>query len=202
MSFSPLRHAGALLVKRKPLHLTFFVTKRCNARCPFCFYIYREDGPGPGELTLAEIEKIADSLPNLLWLAFSGGEIFVRKDFVEIVKLYYRKNKPVVMLFPTNGIMTDRITAALREICRSCPDSRIVAKISLDGEEALHDEMRGVKGCYRNAMKTYESLAGLLDEFPNFDLGVNTVMCAKNQDQVAPFIDTVAAQMPRITTHT
>jgi radical SAM protein with 4Fe4S-binding SPASM domain len=106
------------------------------------------------------------------------------------------------MLFPTNGIMSERITAVMRDLCRSCPDSRLVAKISLDGPPDYHDKMRVVKGCYDKAMKTYEQLAGLLEEFPNFDLGVNTVLCSENQDLVLDFIDTVAATMPKITTHT
>ena len=202
MSFSPLRHVDSIFWKRKPVHVTFFVTKICNAACPFCFYIWREDGPAPGELTLPEIEKVADSLPNLLWLAFSGGEIFVRKDFAEIVETFYRKNKPVVMLFPTNGIMTEKIVATMRRLCASCPQSRIVCKISLDGPPDYHDKMRVVKGCYEKAMKTYHGLVPLLEEFENFDLGVNTVLCEANQDLVDGFIDTVAETMPKITTHT
>lgn len=202
MPFSPLRHVDSIFWKRKPVHVTFFVTKICNAACPFCFYIWREDGPAPGELTLPEIERVADSLPKLLWLAFSGGEIFVRKDFAEIVEAFYRKNQPVVMLFPTNGIMTERIVQTMTRLCESCPDSRLVAKISLDGPPEYHDRMRVVKGCYQKAMQTYEGLAPLLERFENFDLGVNTVLCAENQDLVDGFIDTVAATMPRITTHT
>jgi len=200
--FSPLRHVDSIFWKRKPVHLTFFVTKICNAACPFCFYIWREDGPAPGELTLPEIERTARSLPNLLWLAFSGGEIFVRKDFPEIVETFYKHNKPVVMLFPTNGIMTSKIVDTMRRLCKSCPDSRLVAKISLDGPPDYHDKMRVVKGCYDKAMATYEGLTALLDEFDNFDLGVNTVLCSDNQDMVDDFIDTIAETMPRITTHT
>ena len=44
MRHSPLRHAGALLWKRRPLHLTFFVTRRCDARCGFCFSRGRAGG--------------------------------------------------------------------------------------------------------------------------------------------------------------
>lgn len=202
MPFSPLRHIDSIFWKRKPVHVTFFVTKICNAACPFCFYIWREDGPAPGELTLPEIDRVSKSLPNLLWLAFSGGEIFVRKDFPEIVETFYKNNKPVVMLFPTNGIMTSKIVDTMRRLCKSCPDSRLVAKISLDGPPEYHDKMRVVKGCYDKAMATYEGLAKLLDEFDNFDLGVNTVLCSENQDMVDGFIDTIAETMPRITTHT
>ena len=55
--FSLARHAGSILWKRRPIQLTFFVTRKCNARCPFCFYLQSTDHPddGAAELTLDEI---------------------------------------------------------------------------------------------------------------------------------------------------
>ena len=94
------------------------------------------------------------------------------------------------------------IVATMRRLCQSCPESRLVCKISLDGPPDYHDKMRVVKGCYDKAMKTYHGLVPLLEEFENFDLGVNTVLCAENQDLVDGFIDTIAETMPKITTHT
>ena len=60
LMLSLLRHAGSILWKRRPIQLTFFVTRKCNARCPFCFYLQSADHPddGAAELTLGEIEKI------------------------------------------------------------------------------------------------------------------------------------------------
>ena len=77
-----LRHLDSIAWKRRPIHLTFFVTRRCNARCPFCFYLQSTEmaEADAAELSLEEIERISSSLGSLLWLAFSGGEIFLRKD--------------------------------------------------------------------------------------------------------------------------
>ncbi|OGQ97565.1 MAG: radical SAM protein [Deltaproteobacteria bacterium RIFOXYD12_FULL_57_12] len=203
MRYSPLRHIAAVFCKRRPLQFTFFVTKRCNARCPFCFYSNREAHSEslPAELSLAEIDAIAASLPNLLWLAFSGGEIFLREDLPEITKIFYKRNKPAIILFPTNGLLTSRIKEVVSEILRACPKSTIVVKLSLDGDETLHDAIRGVPGCYRKTMETYAALGELLDQFPNFDLGINSVFCAKNQEVMAELIDKVG-RMERIKTHT
>ncbi|MBW2465878.1 MAG: radical SAM protein, partial [Deltaproteobacteria bacterium] len=80
MTYSPFRHLDSILWKRNPIQLTFFLTRRCNARCPFCFYISKQDAAvsASTELSIDEIERIAPQLGRLLWLAFSGGEIFLR----------------------------------------------------------------------------------------------------------------------------
>src|SRR5271169_6423133 len=97
--YSPVRHIGQIFRKTRPIHLTFFLTRRCNAQCPFCFYLKSKEGGNPAaELTLDEIEKISGSFGSLLWLAFSGGEIYLRDDLVEISRLFYSNNRPAIML--------------------------------------------------------------------------------------------------------
>ena len=203
MTYSPFRHLGSVLWKRNPIHLTFFVTRKCNARCPFCFYLSQENKAtrSDQELTVDEIARISASLGNLLWLAFSGGEIFLRSDLVDITRIFYRQNRPVIILLPTNGLMTDTIREYTEAILAECPKSTIVVKLSLDGPEPVHDRIRGVAGSYRKTMATCEALAGLLAVYPNFELGVNSVFCAANQDVMEDLIDTVA-KLPHIKTHT
>jgi len=203
MTYSPFRHLGSVLWKRNPIHLTFFVTRRCNARCPFCFYLSQESGAArpDRELTVDEIARISASLGNLLWLAFSGGEIFLRPDLVEITRIFYKQNRPAIILLPTNGLKTETIREHTEEILRECPQSTIVVKLSLDGPEPVHDRIRGVAGSYQKTMATREALAGLLAAYPNFELGINSVFCAANQDVMEDLIDTVA-KLPHIKTHT
>ena len=45
------------------------------------------------------------SLGQLLWLAFSGGETFLRDDLVEIADVFYKNNRPAIILLPTNGLL-------------------------------------------------------------------------------------------------
>lgn len=189
MRYSPFRHLPSVLWKRRPIQLTFFVTKRCNARCPFCFYLSRREEAPQAELNLAEIERISASLGSLLWLAFSGGEIFLREDLVEITRLFYRQNRPAIILFPTNGLQTERIRDYIETILRQCPKSIVVVKLSLDGPEPVHDALRGVPGAFQRTMATYHALGELLDRFPNFDLGINTVYCRATQETMD---DTIA----------
>lgn len=203
MSYSPFRHIGSVFWKRSPIQLTFFLTKRCNSRCSFCFYrADRDTSEDHGaELTLGEIENISASMGKLLWLAFSGGEIFLRDDIVEIAKVFYQRNKPALMLFPTNGLLTDVIREKIEKVLKYCRNSTVIVKLSLDGPEHIHDNIRGKKGSFKKTMQTYESLGGLLDAYPNFELGINTVYCSANQDYMDEVIEFVS-RLDRIKTHT
>jgi MoaA/NifB/PqqE/SkfB family radical SAM enzyme len=201
--YSPFRHAGSILAKRRPIHLTFFVTRRCNSKCPFCFYLRSSDSAaGSGqELTLDEIRRISASFGNLLWLAFSGGEIYLREDLVQIARVFYENNKPAIMLFPTNGLLPELIVERTRQILKECPKSVITVKLSLDGLREDHDEIRKTPGSFSRTMETYELLAPLLDSHPRFELGINTVFCSANQGKMDEVIDFVAG-LRKIKTHT
>ncbi|MDA8077760.1 MAG: radical SAM protein [Nitrospiraceae bacterium] len=201
--FSPFRHTGSILMKTRPIHLTFFVTKRCNSRCPFCFYRESRDftGTGTDELGLDEINRISSSLDSLLWLAFSGGEIFLREDLVDIARTFYRNNRPAIMLLPTNGMLPELIRDRTEEILRDCGKSVVAVKLSLDGIGATHDRVRDTAGSFDKTMRAYELLGPLLERYPNFELGVNTVFSAENQDSMDNIIDFVRG-LADIKTHT
>ena len=198
-----LRHIDAIAWKRRPIQLTFFVTRKCNARCPYCFYLQSVETaePDDAELSLEEIGKVSRSLGSLLWLAFSGGEIFLRKDLVEISRLFHRQNRPAIMLYPTNGMLPQLIHDSMARILRQCKDSVVVVKLSLDGVGAAHDALRETKGGFDKLMQTYRLLAGLLGGHPNFELGINTVFCSGNQDRMDEIIEFVQG-LDHIRTHT
>lgn len=182
--YSPFRHMRDVVWKGRPIHLTFFVTRRCNSNCPFCFYLKSNDSHASErpELSITEIEKISSSLGDLLWLAFSGGEIFLREDLTGIAKTFYRNNRPAIMLFPTNGLLPDLIRERTEEILKACPRSTIALKLSVDGLGEAHDVLRGTHGSFEKTLRTYSVVSELLGKYPNFELGINTVFCAENQE--------------------
>ncbi len=184
MNYSPLRHIGSVVWKHDPIQFTFFLTRKCNAHCPFCFYLSRTAAPPAPELTLDEIRKVSASLGRLLWLAFSGGEIFLREDLVEITRVFYENNKPAIILLPTNGLLPDRIAEQTESILQHSQKSTVAVKLSLDGFEEVHDKLRGVPGAFQKTLETYEKLRPLLDRYRNFELGINTVFCSANQGHI------------------
>jgi MoaA/NifB/PqqE/SkfB family radical SAM enzyme len=200
--YSPFRHMGSIFGQKRPIHLTFFLTRRCNAQCPFCFYLKTDElTKHDPELSLGEIEKISGSMDKLLWLAFSGGEIYLRDDLVEISGIFYRNNKPAVMLFPTNGLLPGLIRDRTEQILKQCPKSIIAVKLSMDGLYHEHDALRNTPGSFDKTLATYHLLKCLPETYPNFELGINTVFCSENQDRMDPIIDFVNT-LKGIRTHT
>jgi AdoMet-dependent heme synthase len=67
-----------------PLTVHMDVTYRCNERCVHCYL----DHDDHGEMTTAEIKDVLDQLAEagVFFLTFSGGEVFMRRDFFEIVE--------------------------------------------------------------------------------------------------------------------
>ena len=66
-----------------PMSLTLSITYRCNSHCKTC-NIHNKTA---NELSLEEWGKVAETLRgNVFWLTFSGGEPFLRKDIVELIK--------------------------------------------------------------------------------------------------------------------
>jgi MoaA/NifB/PqqE/SkfB family radical SAM enzyme len=201
--YSPFRHIPDIAWKRRPIHLTFFVTRRCNSNCPFCFYLRSDDSVelARPELSLEEIDKVSSSLGPLLWLAFSGGEIFLRDDLVEIAGTFYRNNRPAIMLFPTNGLLPGLIGERIETIVRHCPKSVVALKLSIDGLGDAHDSLRRTPGGFAKTMETYRAVAELASRYENFELGVNTVFCSENQDSMDGIIEYVRG-LPGVRTHT
>lgn len=201
--YSPFRHIGSVIRKGRPIHLTYFVTRRCNSRCPFCFYLKSDDDARQGgpELSLPEIETVSGSLGSLLWLAFSGGEIFLRDDLAEIAKIFYRNNRPAIMLFPTNGLLSEIIHDRIEAVLRSCPKSVIALKLSLDGLGGAHDALRNTPGSFEQTMETCRKVSSLAERYPNLEVGVNTVFCSENQNSMEEIIDYVRG-LASVRTHT
>lgn len=200
--YSPFRHLGSVLWKKRPVHLTLFLTRRCNARCSFCFYLSgadRQQTPATEELSLEELKRLSRALGPLLWLAFSGGEIFLREDLVQIAVQFYERNRPAIILLPTNGLLPDRIGRTTEEILRACPRSTVVVKVSLDGAESVHDRLRGVAGAADKAMRSLDVLCSLQQRYANLELGINSVLCAANQEQMCETVRRLAKQQEAVT---
>jgi AdoMet-dependent heme synthase len=97
-----------------PLGAQIDLTYRCNERCVHCYL----DHDDHGEMTTAEIKHLLDEMAEagVFILSLSGGEIFLRKDFFEILE-YARMERQFCVKLKTNAIMIrEREAARLREI--------------------------------------------------------------------------------------
>ncbi len=102
------------LARNIPLSVQLDLTYRCNERCVHC-YLDHEDH---GEMTTAEIKHLLDEMADagVFILTLSGGEIFLRKDFFEILE-YARLERQFCVKLKTNAIMIhERQAAKIRDI--------------------------------------------------------------------------------------
>ncbi len=146
----------------KPLFINFITTYMCNAKCVMCD-IWKKYGIGAeskknisDELTVEDIssflKKNRDFFPNLRSIGFTGGEAFLRKDIVEILRAVRQELPWVDFGVQTNGLLPEMIKEKIKDILKFYPNFKIA--VSLDGLDDTHDQIRGVKGAYEKALTT------------------------------------------------
>jgi len=93
--------------KRAPLEVSIEVTRRCPLECLHCYnnLPMSDHAARAQELTFDEHCRLLDELADAgcLWLLYTGGEIFARKDFLEIYSEAVKRGF-LITLF-TNGTM-------------------------------------------------------------------------------------------------
>jgi MoaA/NifB/PqqE/SkfB family radical SAM enzyme len=141
-----------------PYKLVFVVTKECHSRCVNC-KIWKVKPNN--ELTLPEIQRLAQNSPFLSWLNITGGEPTDRADLVEIVESFLKHCPRLVFVnFATNGLRPTHI----HQVCQAIADlkpPRFTMTVSIDGPPKVNDGLRGIKGDFDAAVKTLELLSGI-----------------------------------------
>ena len=135
-----------------PTRVIIDLTRRCNLRCTMCKTW--EAHPGH-ELTPSELRRILGQMPRLNWLDLTGGEVFLRRDAVELIEAACAAPSLGVLHFPTNGWFGDRILEAVERVGALRPDLDLLITVSIDGPPALHDRIRGREGSFARAMDTF-----------------------------------------------
>jgi sulfatase maturation enzyme AslB (radical SAM superfamily) len=163
-----------------PMNLTISVSYRCNSRCKTCNVWQRPND----DFTIEEYDKTFESIGrDAYWFTFSGGEPALRKDLPEMVEAAYRHCRPGIINIPTNGIQDKIIPGRIERVLQAAPTSEVIVNLSLDGVGEKHDIVRGVKGNFERAMRTYAGLKALKGRYKNFTLGVHTVISNFNVDE-------------------
>lgn len=122
-------------------------TRTCNLKCRHCYAdshnkIYKE------ELNTEEAKKFIYDLHlfRVPVILFSGGEPLLRKDLFELIS--YATQNNIRSTISTNGTIIDKDTANMLKKCGVG-----YVGISLDGIGERHDDFRGVKGSFDNALR-------------------------------------------------
>jgi len=154
--------------KQIPLVVHFDLTYRCNLRCVHCYLTRSEK---QSECTLEEIKDILEQLAEAgtLYLTFSGGEIFLRKDLPEIIREARRLHFAVRLL--TNGTLIN--DEMVDEIVEWHPE--LIAFSVYDLDPSIHDNITKRQG---SLAKTLRAILTLREK--NVPVKISSVLMKSN----------------------
>lgn len=126
------------------------ITHQCNYSCSYCIFscnnkkIYNE-------LTTEECYHIVDELVlhNFKYLKITGGEPFIRKDILEILK--YASERLITDISTNASLITPEKVELLNQLKLK------MIHVSLDGDNLEHESVRG-KNTYERTIRGLETL--------------------------------------------
>jgi radical SAM protein with 4Fe4S-binding SPASM domain len=167
------RQAG----ERVPLQVSIEVTRRCPLECLHCYnnLPMGDMDAKRREMTKEEHFRVLDELVEMgcFWILYTGGEIFARKDFLEIYT-YAKKKGFLITLFTNGTIINEQIADYLAE----WPPFAI--EITLYGRtRETYEALTAVPGSYDRCLRGI----GLLKE-RRLPLKLKTVATSINKHEV------------------
>src|SRR3989454_2956447 len=130
---------------RIPVSVHIDLTMRCNERCIHCYRVI-ERRP---ELTTAELKALLDDIARAgtLYLTFSGGEIFLRQDLLELIE-HARRLRFDVRLKSNALLITAETAARLGALAVRQVDISIYS-----ADPAIHDWVTKVPGSLERSLQ-------------------------------------------------
>ncbi|TKJ29874.1 hypothetical protein CEE39_08735 [bacterium (candidate division B38) B3_B38] len=145
-----------------PLRVAFILTHRCNLKCRFCmvwssYQKERKKGIKRQELSLEEVKGLIDQLPGYSVITFTGGEPFLRKDLMTMLRFATKRHRCHIV---TNGTLCRE--EEIEEIVARCVSSIwgkgvLSVGISIEAVGEVHDKIVGVPGSFDKTLKAIKS---------------------------------------------
>jgi len=158
------------------LNIALFVTMRCNARCVMCNLAEILNNGKMPDIPMGRIERFLDDVehyhPSIILF---GGEPFIRKDIVDIVKAVKGRGLSVGIF--TNGTLLNKNT--IEELIGAKLDYIV---FSLLGTKEVHDKVLSLDGAY-------EKMIGNIKSFTDRDhrktkVIIHATICESNLDDL------------------
>src|SRR5882757_5732404 len=174
--------------QRAPLEAAIEVTRRCPLECLHCYnnLPMGDLSARNRELSKEEHIRLLDDLSDLgtFWLLYSGGEIFARKDFLEIYT-YAKKKGFLITLFTNGTLINDKIADYLAE----WPPFSI--EITLYGRtKETYEALTGIPGSYERCLRGIDHLRQR-----KLPLKLKTVPTTINKHEVVAMKDFVEQEL-------
>ena len=151
------------------------ITHNCNYGCSYCIFSC-DKRRVDGELTTEECFHVIDELVKngFKHLKITGGEPFIRKDLVEILK--YASKKLIVDVSTNASLINDEIVNELNKI------NLKMIHVSLDGNKEEHEAVRG-KLTYERTINGLKALKNSKNK-----VRIGSVIHAKNENNLENLI--------------
>lgn len=173
----------ALLTKKSPYYVQYYITGRCNLMCRQCNIV--ETNSRIAEMDLDAVKRTAANLRKIGAgiVLLTGGEPFIRKDLPQIVEA-----------FTSNGLNVRLQTAgtkfATNEQLQACYDAGARdINVSIDSLEFdKFDYINAVPGSARNAIDAIERISKIFRK-ESAILSFGTVMSRFNYREVPAIVE-------------
>ncbi len=157
---------------------TIEVTRRCSLECAHCYnnLPMNDSEAKRSELSYEEHCRILDEITQAgcFWLLFTGGEIFARRDFLDIYA-YARSKGLIITLFTNGTLITEKITDYL------VANRPFNIEVTLYGRtKQTYEHLTGIPGSYEKCLRGIQ----LLNE-RRLPLKVKTVAVTINKHEIA-----------------
>jgi Fe-coproporphyrin III synthase len=167
------------VVAKKPSNVSLLVTESCCLQCKMCdIWKLRKKQK---DLDYQTAKKIIDQLINWLGtdfqLTFAGGEPFLNKDFIKIIK--YAHKKRIKTNTNSNGYTINETLA--KKIIKSGLTNIF---ISIDGTDKEHNFIRGKKDSFNKAIEAINNLQNATSKKNQTKIFINTVISNNNLHQI------------------
>ena len=157
---------------------TIELSHRCPLNCSHCYnnLPMNDEEARRAELSTQDYLNLLDEIADLgcLWLCFTGGEIFARRDFFEIYE--YAKRKGFLITLFTNGILLDE-----RMADRLAAMPPFVIEITLYGRtKETYEALTRIPGSWEKCMRGIRLLLAR-----NMPLKLKTVAVSINKHELS-----------------
>lgn len=175
--------ARAILTKRSPYYVQFYIVGRCNLMCRQCNIV--ETNSRIGEMTLDQIKDTARSLKKagVGIVLLTGGEPFLRDDLPQIVEEFCRLGMNVRLQTAGTKVATeDKLRACYEAGARDI-------NVSLDSlDHPTFDYINAVPGSSVNAINTIERISQVF-RGKSAILSLGTVMSQFNYREIPSIVE-------------
>lgn len=162
------------------LKLQWHITDHCNLRCSHCYQnSYLSDDLSYNQL-IGILEEYKDLLRHLNresphpvrgHITITGGEPFIREDFVDLLEVFYSLRERISFSILTNGTLIDLPMAGkLRELNAS------FVQVSVEGTRGTNDAIRGPGALEKTAVALKNLVRKRIPTFISFTAHQNNYM--------------------------